>query len=101
MVPTAPFALPSVWDVVPSVKPSSRFAKYDIRDGFWHMPIAEDNKKRLRQSWSVCERGSRERASTSTCLSTTCWWWATMRRSPLRVAGCLKLSLRLWACSGL
>eukprot|EP00966_Prymnesium_polylepis_P236529 5470126-Prymnesium_polylepis.1 len=22
-------------------------AKYDIRDGFWHMPIAEDSKKRL------------------------------------------------------
>ena len=47
MVPTAPFAVRSVWDVVPSVERSSRFAKYDIRDGFWHMAIAEDSKKRL------------------------------------------------------
>eukprot|EP00966_Prymnesium_polylepis_P053455 1236110-Prymnesium_polylepis.1 len=47
VVPTAPFVLPSVWDVVGAVKPGSRFAKYDIRDGFWHMPIGEDSKKRL------------------------------------------------------
>ena len=47
VVPTASFSLPSVWDVRPSVKPSSYFAKYDIRDGFWHVPIAEGSKKRL------------------------------------------------------
>ena len=45
--PTAAFTLPSVWDVAPVVKPSSHFAKYDIRDGFWHVPIGEDSKKRL------------------------------------------------------
>ena len=46
-VATAPFALPSVWDVLPEVTESSCFAKYDIRDGFWHVPIADDSKKRL------------------------------------------------------
>lgn len=44
---TAPFALPSVWDVVPSVSENSRFAKYDIRDGFWHCPVAPSSRKRL------------------------------------------------------
>ncbi len=46
-VPTSPFTLPSVWDVGPTVRPGSFFAKYDIRDGFWHMPIGEDSRKRL------------------------------------------------------
>ena len=46
-VPTVSFSLPSVWDVLPSIKPSSCFAKYDIRDGFWHMPVADDSRKRL------------------------------------------------------
>ena len=46
-VPTAAFSLPSVWDAARSVKPSSHFAKYDIRDGFWHCPVAEDSRKRL------------------------------------------------------
>ena len=46
-VPTAAFAMTSVWDVVTTVKPTSFFAKYDIRDGFWHVPIADDSKKRL------------------------------------------------------
>jgi hypothetical protein len=46
-VPTAPFSLPSVWDVGPRVRPGSYFAKYDIRDGFWHMPIGDDSRKRL------------------------------------------------------
>ena len=44
---TAPFALPSVWDVSPCVKPGSHFAKYDIRDGFWHCPVAPSSRKRL------------------------------------------------------
>ena len=47
VVPTASFSLPEVWDVAPVVKESSHFAKYDIRDGFWHMPIASDSRKRL------------------------------------------------------
>ena len=46
-VPTASFVLPSVWDVAPVVTEGSYFAKYDIRDGFWHVPVGEDSKKRL------------------------------------------------------
>ena len=45
--PTAAFSMPSVWDVEPVIEAGSHFAKYDIRDGFWHVPIAEDSKKRL------------------------------------------------------
>jgi hypothetical protein len=45
--PTASFVLPSVWDAAQSIRPGSYFAKYDIRDGFWHMPIAPDSRKRL------------------------------------------------------
>ena len=44
---TAPFHLPSVWDVVPSIAKGSFFAKYDIRDGFWHCPIDPDSRHRL------------------------------------------------------
>ena len=47
VVPSAAFTLPSVWDARADIKPGSHFAKYDIRDGFWHVPIAEDSKKRL------------------------------------------------------
>ena len=47
VVSTAPFALPSVWDVAGSVGPSTHFAKYDIRDGFWHCPIAANSRKRF------------------------------------------------------
>ena len=47
IVPSASFALPSVWDVRKCVTTTSCFAKYDIRDGFWHVPIAEDSKRRL------------------------------------------------------
>ena len=47
IVATAPFTLPSVWDAVASVKSGSCFAKYDIRDGFWHCPVAPDSRKRL------------------------------------------------------
>ena len=47
VVPSAAFTLPSVWDARADIKPGSNFAKYDIRDGFWHVPIAEDSKKRL------------------------------------------------------
>lgn len=47
VVPSAPFSLPTVWEVAPIVKKSSFFAKYDIRDGFWHVPIAVESRKRL------------------------------------------------------
>ena len=47
VVPSAAFSLPSVWDARSSIRPGSHFAKYDIRDGFWHVPIADDSKKRL------------------------------------------------------
>ena len=47
VVATAPFTLPSVWDVAPAVKPGSFFAKYDIRDGFWHCPVGVSSRKRL------------------------------------------------------
>ena len=33
--PSAPFSLPTVWDVRPLLRPSSHFAKYDLRDGFY------------------------------------------------------------------
>jgi hypothetical protein len=39
--------LPEVWDVAKVVKPDSHFAKYDIRDGFWHCPVAEGSRHRL------------------------------------------------------
>ena len=47
VVPTTSFVLPSVWDVRTHVKPGTHFAKYDIRDGFWHAPIAPGSRKRL------------------------------------------------------
>jgi hypothetical protein len=47
VVPTAAFSLPSVWDVQANIKPGSHFAKYDIRDGFWHVPVADDSRRRL------------------------------------------------------
>ena len=31
IVPSAPFVLPTVWDVAPSIRPSSFMCKYDIR----------------------------------------------------------------------
>ena len=29
------------------MKPGSYFAKYDLRDGFWHVPVAEADRRRL------------------------------------------------------
>ena len=46
-VPTAHFSLPSVWDAAAAIRPGSFMAKYDIRDGFWHCPIAKGSRKRL------------------------------------------------------
>ena len=42
-----PFNLPSVWSVRRVVKPGSYFAKYDVRDGFWHVPVSEGSRRRL------------------------------------------------------
>ena len=46
-VATSPFQLPSPWDVRPCLKRGSRFAKYDIRDGFFHIPVEEESRNRL------------------------------------------------------
>ena len=43
-VPTAPFRLPTPWDVRSILKPTSHFAKYDIRDGFFHVPVHPDSR---------------------------------------------------------
>eukprot|EP00966_Prymnesium_polylepis_P123428 2853863-Prymnesium_polylepis.1 len=46
-VATAPFGLPAPWDVRHVLKPSSFMAKYDIRDGFFHVPVHPDSRRRL------------------------------------------------------
>ena len=45
---SAPFMLPTTWDVKRVVKPGkSFFCKYDLRDGFWAVPVAERARHRL------------------------------------------------------
>ena len=44
---TAPFGLPSVWDVKRLSKPSSYYVKYDLRDGFYAVPVHPNSKNRL------------------------------------------------------
>ena len=44
---SAPFGLPTVWDVRSVITPTSHFAKFDLRDGFWSVPIHEDSCCRL------------------------------------------------------
>ena len=39
LVTTTPFRLPTPWDVVRALKPDSYMAKYDLRDGFWSVPV--------------------------------------------------------------
>ena len=46
-VATAPFALPSPWDVRPCIRADTHLAKYDIRDGFFHVPVHPDSRKYL------------------------------------------------------
>ena len=47
-VRSAPFTLPTTWDVRKFVKPGkSYFAKYDLRDGFWSVPVAMNCRHRL------------------------------------------------------
>ena len=42
-----PFNLPSVWSVRRVIKKGSFMAKYDVRDGFWHVPVKESARRRL------------------------------------------------------
>ena len=44
---TAPFRLPTVFDVRRVVKPDSHFAKWDLRDGFFHVPVHPDSRNRM------------------------------------------------------
>eukprot|EP00966_Prymnesium_polylepis_P077810 1802946-Prymnesium_polylepis.1 len=44
---SAPFALPSVWDARSVVKPGSHFVKYDLRDGFFAIPVHPQSRNRL------------------------------------------------------
>ena len=44
---SAPFRLPSVHDVRPLTKPTSYFAKYDLRDGFFHVPVHPSSRNRM------------------------------------------------------
>ena len=42
-----PFNLPSVWSVRRVIKEKSFMAKYDVRDGFWHVPVKKEARRRL------------------------------------------------------
>ena len=42
-----PFNLPSVWSVKRVIKRGSFMAKYDVRDGFWHVPVKPSARRRL------------------------------------------------------
>ena len=46
-VGSKPFTLPGVTDVTRVVGPDSHFAKYDLRDGFWSVPVAERSRRYL------------------------------------------------------
>ena len=46
-VASSPFILPTPWSVRPVLRPRSRFAKYDIRDGFFHVPVHGESRRRL------------------------------------------------------
>ena len=39
-----PFTLPNVWDAGEVVREGSHFAKYDLRDGFWAVKVAEESR---------------------------------------------------------
>eukprot|EP00966_Prymnesium_polylepis_P287660 6644477-Prymnesium_polylepis.1 len=46
-VGSKPFTLPTVTDVSRVVGLDSHFAKYDLRDGFWSVPVAERSRRYL------------------------------------------------------
>ena len=44
---SSPFGLPTPWDVRRMIKPDTHFVKYDLRDGFWRVPVKAELRKRL------------------------------------------------------
>ena len=45
---SAPFGLPTPWDVKQAIIPGrSKFVKYDLRDGFWSVPVHQGSKNFL------------------------------------------------------
>ena len=46
-VASSPFILPTPWSVRPVLRTGSRFAKCDIRDGFFHVPVHGESRRRL------------------------------------------------------
>lgn len=44
---SSPFSLPAVWDVRSVVTPSSHFCKYDLRDGFFAVPVHPGSRNNL------------------------------------------------------
>ena len=47
LVAPSRFRLPSPWDVAKVLKPGSYLAKYDLRDGFWSVPVYEGDRHNL------------------------------------------------------
>ena len=41
---TVPFGMPTAWDVRRRMCPDTHFAKRDLRDGFWAVPISADSR---------------------------------------------------------
>ena len=44
---SAPFRLPTVHDVRHIVRPDTHFAKWDLRDGFFHVPVHPESRNRM------------------------------------------------------
>ena len=44
---SSPFSLPSVWDARAAIKPGSYMCKYDLRDGFFAVPVHPESRNRL------------------------------------------------------
>jgi hypothetical protein len=44
---SSPFTLCSALEVAAVMKPDSHFAKFDLRDGFWSVPVATDSRHHL------------------------------------------------------
>ena len=42
-----PFELPTVWDAAKVVGPDSHFCAYDLRDGFWSVPVRLEHRNKL------------------------------------------------------
>ena len=46
-VSRVPFSLPSAWDAEKVIGPDSHMAKYDLRDGYWAVPLALRSRAHL------------------------------------------------------